>query len=206
MRLFANIISILFHPLLMVTYGIALALTCTYLAVYPANFRWLLVGAAFFSTSLVPGLFILMMAKSGAVGDLELSSRKERVIPYLIIVSSIMICLFFMYRMMMPFWFLAQLAGAVVALIVALGINFYWKISAHAIGIGGLLGGIMGIAHVQMMNPYWAFIAVLLIAGLVGTSRIYLKRHTPMQVYAGCCLGFLCTFVASLSSYIYLFI
>ena len=50
------------------------------------------------------------------------------------------------------------------------------------------------------------FIAVLLIAGLLGTSRIFLKRHTPMQVYAGFSLGFMCTFVASMMSYIYLFI
>ena len=35
MRLIANILSIAFHPLLMVTYGVALAFASTYLAVYP---------------------------------------------------------------------------------------------------------------------------------------------------------------------------
>ena len=49
-----------------------------------------------------------------------------------------------------------------------------------------------------------AIIVVLVIAGLLGTSRIFLKRHTPMQVYAGFCLGFICTFVSSLMSYYYL--
>ena len=37
MRLFSNIISGMFHPLLMVTYGVVLALTFTYLAIYPAE-------------------------------------------------------------------------------------------------------------------------------------------------------------------------
>ena len=144
--------------------------------------------------------------KNGAAVDLELSDRHERVVPYLIFITSIMVCAFYMYKMMLPFWFISLLLGACVALILALLINFFWKISAHAIGIGGLLGGIMGVARIHLINPYWAFIIVILIAGLVGTSRIFLKRHTPMQVYAGFCLGFICTFVASFLSYIYLFI
>ena len=106
---------------------------------------------------------------------------------------------------MLPFWFVSLLLGACVALIIALVINFFWKISAHMLGIGGLLGGIMGIAQIHMMNPYWAFIIVFIIAGLLGTSRIFLRKHTPMQVYAGFCLGFACTFSASLLNYLFLF-
>lgn len=206
MRLFANITSFLFHPLLMVTYGVALALAFTYLAIYPLNVKLMLVGGAFVTTALVPGLFIFLMVKNGAAVDLELSDRKERVVPYLIFITSVLVCLLFMYKMLMPFWLLAMLIGVCLALIIALCINFFWKISAHALGIGGLLGGMMGVARMHMINPYGAFIIVLLIAGLIGTSRIFLKRHTPMQVYAGFCLGFICTFVASLLSYIYLFI
>lgn len=206
MRLFANIISFTFHPLLMMTYGVILALLFTYLAIYPLPVKLLIAGGTFFSTALVPGLFILLMVKSGAAVDVELSDRRERVVPYLIFITSILICVFFLYKMLMPFWLLAMMIGAVVALLIALFVNFYWKISAHAIGIGGLLGGIMGVARIHLVNPYWSFIAVLLIAGLVGTSRIILHKHTPMQVYGGFCVGFICTFVASLLSYIYLFI
>lgn len=206
MKFFSNIISGMFHPLLMVTYGVAMALTFTYLAIYPPAMKWLLLGGAFLSTAVIPGVFIFLMVKNGAAVDLELSDRRERVVPYLIITTSIMVCLFYMYKMMVPFWFLSLLIGACIALMLALFINFYWKISAHMLAVGGLLGGIMGVARAHLMNPYWAFIIVVLIAGLVGTSRIFLKRHTPMQVYAGFSLGFICTFVASFLSYIYLFI
>jgi len=58
----------------------------------------------------------------------------------------------------------------------------------------------------QMSNPYVGLIIAFLIAGCVGTSRLILKRHTPMQVYTGFGLGFICIFVSSLLSYIYLFI
>ncbi len=190
----------------MATYGIILALMFTFLTIYPLPVKLLIAGGGFVFTAIVPGIFIFLLVKNGAARDIELSDRKERALPYLIFVISIAACIYFLYRMLMPFWLLALLMGACTALFMALCINFAWKISAHAIGIGGLLGGIMGVAHIHMINPYWAFIVVLLIAGLVGTSRIFLKRHTPMQVYAGFCLGFICTFVASLMSYIYLFI
>lgn len=206
MRLFSNIISTLFHPLLMVTYGITIALMNTFLVLYPLRMKLLIWGSTFLSTAILPGLFIYLLVRNGAASDLELSKRKERVLPYLIFVTSVVLCLYFLYRMMMPFWLIALLMGVCVALLLALCINFFWKISAHMIGVGGLLGALMGVARIHLVNPYPAFIAVLLIAGLLGTSRIFLKRHTPIQVYAGFSLGFMCTFVASMMSYIYLFI
>ena len=60
MRLFSNIISGMFHPLLMVTYGVVLALTFTYLAIYPPAMKLLLAGGAFLSTAVIPGAFIFM--------------------------------------------------------------------------------------------------------------------------------------------------
>ena len=168
--------------------------------------KLLLTGGAFLSTAIIPGVFIFMMVKNGAASDMELSNKHERVVPYLIFITSVMVCAFYMYKMMLPFWFISLLLGTCIALIIALLINFFWKISAHAIGIGGLLGGIMGVARIHLINPYWAFIIVIILAGLIGTARLFLRKHTPMQVYAGFCLGFICTFVASLLSYIYLFI
>ena len=206
MRLLANIISGMFHPLLMVTYGVVLALTFTYLVIYPFTMKLLLVGCAFLSTAVIPGGFIFLLVKRGVATDMELARRQERIVPYLIFIMSVMFCAFYMYKMMLPFWFISLLLGVCIALILALLINFFWKISTHTIGIGGLLGGIMGIAQTHFINPYWVFICVIIIAGLVGSARIFLKRHTPMQVYAGFCLGFICTFVASFLSYIYLFI
>lgn len=206
MKLFANIISCLFNPLLMVTYGMILALTFTYLAVYPPMMKLWLTAGVFLSTAVIPGLFIGLMIKKGAASDMELTNRSERSIPYLIFISSILICTFYLHKIMLPFWFISLLLGACIVLIAALIINFFWKISAHMLGIGGLLGGIMGISRLNMINPYWAFIIIFIIAGLLGTSRIFLQKHTPMQVYVGFCLGFAGTFSVSFMNDFFLFI
>ena len=51
----------MFHPLLMVTYGVVLALTFTYLAIYPPTIKLLLAGGAFLSTAVIPGAFIFFL-------------------------------------------------------------------------------------------------------------------------------------------------
>ncbi|MDR2119026.1 MAG: phosphatase PAP2 family protein [Tannerellaceae bacterium] len=206
MKLFANIVSILFHPLLMVTYGMGLALSFTYLGFYPAALKLHLMGSVFLCTVVAPGAVILLMVKGGMAKDMELTDRRERMLPYLLFIASNMACFFYLLRMQLPFWVLSMFTGVCVALFVALCINFVWKISIHTLGAGGLLGAVAGIARMQTTDPHWLFIALLIAGGLVGTSRIILGKHTPMQVYAGFLLGFACTYASSFTSFIYLLI
>lgn len=195
----------MFHPLLMITYGVLLALTYTYLAVYPFMVKALIAGVTFILTAVIPGLLILLLVRNGAASDTELSNRRERVVPYLIIITSLLVCLAYFHKMRLPFWLAAVIIGSCVALVAALFINFAWKISSHTLGTGGFLGGVMGGADIHMINPFWCFILVILIGGLVAMSRIYLKRHTPMQAYAGFALGLLSVFEVLSMSYTYLF-
>ena len=157
-------------------------------------------------TAIVPALFIWIMYKTGMAGDLDLTNRKERTLPYIIFAISLLATGFLLYKLRMPVWFLLELFGACAALLIAMLINHYWKISAHMIGVGGLIGGIFGAAQIQMINPYVGIVIAFVVAGLVGTSRLILKRHTPMQVYAGFMLGFTCVFLSSLLSFILFFI
>ena len=205
MRLFSNIISGMFHPLLMVTYGVVLALTFTYLAIYPPAMKLLLAGGAFLSTAVIPGAFIFMMVKNGAAVDMELSDRHERVVPYLIFITSIMVCAFYMYKMMLPFWFISLLLGACVALIMALLINFFWKISAHAIGTRWIARWYYGSSPDPFDKP---------LLGLyhrnpnsrIGRYFAYLSEKT--YSYAGICrvLSRIYMYLCSLILELYLFI
>ena len=201
MRLAANIISIIFHPLWMITYGIAMALFFTYLTIYPSIAKMMIIGGTFFLTAFTPAVFIGLMVRNGAAKDLELTDRKERLVPYLVLVSSVVICGFFLYRMMLPSWLVTNVVATVFALVICIVINTKWKISAHMLGIGGLMGGIMGVCKLMMLNPYGLFMLGFVASGFLGWSRIHLEKHTPMQVYAGFSLGFFITFTASILSY-----
>lgn len=206
MRFAAHILSVVFHPLLMITYGIYIALTYTSLAIFPAPLKMKILTCTFMMTAFVPALCIFMMIKIGRQGDYDLTKKADRTKPYLIYIASVVACALYLSRMLMPFWILATVFGTAITMLIAMCINFFWKISAHMIGIGGILGGLMGISHVYFMNPYWGFILGFAAAGLLGSSRLILRRHTPAQVYVGFGLGFTTIYVFALLSHFYFFI
>ena len=168
--------------------------------------KLLILSGVFLMTAVVPAIFIFLLVKYGNAGDYALTNRRVRTLPYLLYVASIVACAFFLLRMLLPFWLVVILFGTAAVMLIAMGINFRWKISAHMIGIGVLIGGIMGIAQIYALNPWRGFIIGFLIAGCLGTSRLILQRHTPAQVYAGFGLGFTGIYISSLLSYFYFFI
>ncbi len=56
-------------------------------------------------------------------------------------------------------------------------------------GIGGLLGLLIASSYLIQFDMMPYYIAVILLAGLVGTSRLLLKEHRPSQIYWGFLLG-----------------
>ncbi|HAC22919.1 MAG TPA: hypothetical protein DCF91_12655 [Porphyromonadaceae bacterium] len=197
MKILATAISIILHPLLMITYGIGLALSTTYLAVLPLNIKIMIMVLVFTVTAVLPAVVIGLMIKYGMAGDYELERKEERRYPYMITMLCNTACIYFLVRWGMPGWMLSMLIASVVTLGLALIVNSFWKISAHLMGIGGVTGGVFGLSYLWGLNPFPLFIIVLLLSAAVASSRISLGRHTPLQTYAGFSLGFLLTFIGA---------
>ena len=70
-------------------------------------------------------------------------------------------------------------------------INLKYKISAHMVGIGGLLGSLIVVSYVLKYNAVPQLSVLVLLAGVIATCRLYLKAHEPKQIYSGFFLGFL---------------
>lgn len=196
MKSIAHLISTIFQPLLMPTYGVMLLFVYTYFGVTYLHQFWLILTPVFLFSFAVPAILIFMLYRMGVISDLSLKVRSERIYPYMITLLSYSVMIWFYYRMHMPLWFLMIMVSSVAIMVVAILITLKWKISAHMFGIGGLIGGAMSVSHfVEHSNPYFMFMGLFIIAGLVGTSRLILKRHTLAQVIAGFFLGLLLSFV-----------
>ena len=79
-------------------------------------------------------------------------------------------------------------------------VNLKWKISAHAAAMGGLVAMLFRIAtmHQSVVDLNIWISAVVVLAGAIMTARVYLQRHTLMQVIAGCANGFLCVWLLTM--------
>ena len=196
MKSISHVISTVFQPLLMPTYGVMLLFMYTYFGIAYSNRFWHIVTPVMIFSFIIPGILIYLLLRIGLISDLSLKVRKERFYPYFITLLSYSAMVVFYYKAQMPVWFLMMMAGSIVIMIIAILITLIWKISAHMFGVGGLVGGVMSVCYyVEHSNPYWLFIGLFLLAGSVGTSRLILKRHTIAQVIAGFLLGFTVAFL-----------
>lgn len=196
MRHLAHFVSSIFQPLLMPVYSVALLFIYTHFRIiFAAHFWYILLPAIIFSFAF-PALTIYALYKMRLISDLSLKRRNERFLPYFFTLISYSFMIYKYYRMGMPLWFLFLVASPLLVIVLAMLITLRWKISAHMFGVGGLIGGSMAVAYfVERSNPFYMFMGMFMVAGLVGTSRLLLRRHTLYQVYAGFLLGALITFL-----------
>ena len=195
MNKLATLLSTVFHPLLMPTYGIAIALYTSYMRIFGDRLLGIVIVGVLLTTCILPSLGIYILYKLGHISDFRLQERTERTIPYLINFACYVACYLYLYRFGIPSWIIAFIAGAIVALIISLFINRYWKISAHMVAAGSMVTLVFLMSfYGLMLTPYILplQIASVLLAGAIGSSRILLKRHTLGQVGAGFALGILC--------------
>lgn len=77
---------------------------------------------------------------------------------------------------------------------VVLITNLWWKISAHAAGIGGVVAYFLLFLSFDKNLEYLPYlISLIIISGLIISSRIALNAHNAMQTYLGFVLGFITT-------------
>ncbi|NBH92668.1 phosphatase PAP2 family protein [Muribaculaceae bacterium Z1] len=200
MKRISEILSVLFSPLLVPTYGMILAAFLTILRYLPVNLLCTAVGITFVITCLIPVSIIMALFRSGMVSDPGLNERKERYLPYGAVVLCYLGCGFFFFKASAPLWLPMFFAGAALATVINVAVNYCWKISAHAAAMGGLVALLFRIvaSHYALYNMNLWLSTVIILAGAVMTARVYLGRHTLWQVLAGCANGFICVYLMSM--------
>jgi membrane-associated phospholipid phosphatase len=79
-------------------------------------------------------------------------------------------------------------------------INRWIKISLHAGGAGILVGYLSIFMFETIGFPIFFFIIAIIASGLTLSARLFLQRHTPLEVYSGWSLALIITFICC-SSY-----
>ncbi|NDP20121.1 MAG: phosphatase PAP2 family protein [Paludibacter sp.] len=196
MKTLYKIITIIFQPLLVPTYGMILLMNMQIFSPLPSFWRLVAVGGTFVFTGLLPALPVLLLMRRGEVHDVFISNREERTMPYLFSFMAYVFWALFMWRtMQFPLFIVSMGIGSAISIFIIIFINLKWKISAHVAGMGGLSGAVFGVSYRLAINPVWLFIIVLTISAIVALSRIELKAHTPAQTLAGFAIGFAAVFI-----------
>ena len=187
----ARVTSIIFHPLLIPTFGFLLLINSGYyFALLPWSVKKIMLLTVFLSTCVLPALSIGILSMSPKF-DIHMVKSTDRILPLLF--SSIYYYLGYLILEQMPVFPIYNLflISAILVQIALIIVSLKWKISAHSAAIGGLIGGVIALSYRLQEYPVLMVTLLILVAGLVATSRLILLKHTNTQVYAGFSLGFL---------------
>ncbi len=187
----ARITSIVFHPLLIPTLGFLLLFNSGfYFTLIPWGLKRMILMVVFLSTCLLPALSIGLLGINQKI-DLKMDKNSDRILP--LILSSIFYYAGYMVLQRLPIFPIYKffLVASILVQIALLFISLKWKISAHSAAIGGLLGGFLAMSFLFQENPLLILTLLVLISGMVVTSRLILEKHTNSQVYSGFLIGFL---------------
>ncbi|MDO9000258.1 MAG: hypothetical protein Q7W45_10880 [Bacteroidota bacterium] len=181
------------HPLLMATYLCLLFFFGVKNTVYdyltPFETKWRISLIVFFFSFVFPLLNIYILVKLKKIPNLMLSHQQDRTYPYFI--TTLFYFGLFYLLMDVNIWNSVKLfiIGGAISILLTTLINLKYKISAHMVGIGGALGVLISVSYLIQFNMTPYYIGTIIIAGVVGFARLFLKEHKPSQVYLGFLLG-----------------
>lgn len=192
--LLAKGISIIFHPLLIPSIGFLLLF---YSGFYFSMLNWevkkFILLIVFFTTCLLPVLTIAVLSMSERFNK-SMDKSTDRVLPLMFSAIYYYVGYYLLGRLPIFPVYKIFLISTILVIILLMIISLRWKISNHMASIGGLTGALIALSLRLEINTSYILALVFLFAGLIGTARMILKKHNPLQIYAGYALGFLVMF------------
>lgn len=190
MRLFAKAISTIFHPIVIPTMGIFIIFQSSfYLSMMPIEGQKAIYLIVFISTFVLPLLMLSVFLLRKVVKSLEMTQKQERIVPFFVTSVFYFFSFYTLNKLSAPGFITSYILGAFIIVFLVAITSFWWKISAHMAGIGGLVGMILALSDIySIYNPFF-FLEAIVIAGFIGSSRLYLKAHDVNQTAAGFAMG-----------------
>lgn len=181
----AEIISYVFHPLLVVVPTLVIAMVQLGSTVWEAIF-WTVLSVAI--VNLPMALLLFWGVRSGKYSDASVSIREQRTSIYAVGGTCLVILLAVLIIGKAPVVIITCLVSAVIATVLGYWINRYTKLSLHSAAMAGCTAVLLWTAPL-------IGVVMAIFAPLVGWARIRLKHHTPVQILIGWMVSMICVFV-----------
>ncbi|WP_369618296.1 hypothetical protein [Flavobacterium sp. CFS9] len=191
MKRILPIFSYIFHPIFISMYATLFYLFFKH-DLFSTQEKYYVLLQILIITILVPILFYLLLRSTGHVNSIMIHETSQRKIPlilqcflYILLVKrSIIISRY----PELHFFFLGALFSTILALICSL---FKIKASLHMMALSGFTIFVIGLnTHLQLQNPYWSAFLILM-TGVVASSRLEMEAHSPNELVIGTFIGIL---------------
>lgn len=186
---FYKFISTILHPIVIPTVCVML-----YFLLTPNNFlsnqKFAVLSAVFIFTYLVPLLILILFKRFKVIKSYQTESIKERKLPV-----ALMIILFYLLGYTMKTTGnlldlgLLFYATSIGLLFIYILFFFKIKVSIHLLSLGIPSGFFMVLSNSYSQSYLLLIIIIFVFAGLLGSARLHLKKHSHKEIYIGFLLG-----------------
>jgi membrane-associated phospholipid phosphatase len=191
----ARVVSMLFTPFYLPLVGMMALFSFSYLGLMPWGYKLQVLTLVYLFTILLPSVLIHLYRRYRGWTLIELGHKERRAVPYVISILCYFFCIYLMDLLHIPHFMGSILYAALFIQVVCALINVWWKISTHTAAIGGVAGALFVFGELFGFNPVWWLCVVLILAGILGTSRMILRQHSLLQVIVGFVVGIVCSVV-----------
>jgi len=210
MRILFQIATWLFMPILMPVYALLLVMYTpsqpfnlseeNSLFIFSNQNKVAILSNYILFTVIAPVAMYSIFLKLNIIKTIQLDDKKERNMP-MILMAIFCFLLFYTFnsiQVVLPKYVYGLcLAGGIIITLFSI-LNIYFKISLHATGVGILTGFVFAYISEQLFFQLWILIFVLLVSGIVLSSRLYLNKHNSIELISGYFLSFIITFTVNL--------
>lgn len=184
------------HPLFMPVFSLIILFSLnTYISqVLPLKFQLMVLGLLLVNTCILPVVFIVVMAKNKLISSVYLSQKNERVLPFLMAFVFYGFTYYLLKKAGLPKTINAIMLGATIAIFASVVVNLFYKLSIHMVGVSGVFGAFYALSSMFGLQVLWLLLFLIIAAGIIGTSRLILNQHTPLQILVGFAVGFFAEF------------
>lgn len=188
----SKVISYLLHPFVVPLYLIMALFGTGNIPLYvSAPMERYLYGLIFVSTLCIPAMAIIILRLFRIIPDYSLATRRERILPLFVVALCYGMCGWVLKDVQMVFLLRRCIFAAMGCVIFAFAVNLFWQVSLHMTAIGGVIGIVSILMYGGYVKLVWVLCVTILLAGLLGSARLYLGKHNLAQIAVGFFGGFM---------------
>ena len=197
---FFKFISNILHPIVVPTIAVLL-----YFYVLPIQFlekqKYVILSLVFIITYITPILILIILKQLKGIQTYQLKGIQERKLPFFIMIACFMaLGIFFLKVPQLKDLALLFIATSISLSICLLLLFKNIKASIHVMTMSLVLSFFMLIQQKYGINLFWMLVVIILLMGLVASSRLHLKAHKPKELLFGLFIGLL---IPILTNWIY---
>ncbi|RAR72779.1 hypothetical protein [Flavobacterium aciduliphilum] len=189
MRKFILLFSYLFHPVFIPTFGTLFYVFLSDNYLIKEQYTLLLIQV-FMLTVLMPLTFFYVFKALGKIDSVMVSNVSQRKIPLVMQLCLTEILLYKSVTLDRYFELFFFFLGGMGSMFAAFGLIFAQiKASLHMLAMSSLTFFVMGLMHHYQINGVYTLATLMVLCGIVASSRLEMKAHTFEELALGFVLG-----------------